>query len=77
VKGTFEKMTGTHRDTIMRLIEEYFGCDIDYAQQTKFYVSEPDSRGRYSPPKVSEVVSRKVQGNPDIDKITTSHVRKA
>lgn len=70
-------MTGTHRDTIMRLIEEYFGCDIDYAQQTKFYVSEPDSRGRYSPPKVSEVVSRKVQGNPDIDKITTSHVRKA
>lgn len=55
-------------------VENAFGCDIDYAQQTKFYTNEPHSRGRYSPPRVSDMVSKKMQGNPNEDKITTSHV---
>lgn len=58
------------------VIEEHFGCEIDYAQQTKFYASENPGPGRYSPPRVSEVVSKKMQGNPDENHITTSHVER-
>ncbi len=58
------------------IVDKHFGCDIDYAQQTKFYVSEPDSKGRYSPPRVSEVISKKIQGNPDDKHISTSLVER-
>lgn len=48
--------------------------DIDYAQQTKYYTADPIGPERYSPPRVSEVVSKRIQGNPDEKHITTSHV---
>ncbi len=57
-------------------IDQTFGIDIDYAQQTKFYASDPAGAGRYAPPKVSDVVSKKIQGNPDEKHISTSHVER-
>jgi IS1 family transposase len=58
------------------VIEDYFGCEIDYAQQTKFYAAVNPGPGRYSPPKVSEVVSTVIQGNPDKKHICTSYVER-
>lgn len=58
------------------VIQDYFGCEIDYAQQTKFYAAVNPGPGRYSPPKVSEVVSTVIQGNPDKKHICTSYVER-
>jgi len=57
-------------------IEKSFGADIDYAQQTKFYSSDPADEGRYSPPQVSGMVSKKMQGKPDEKHISTSYVER-
>ncbi len=55
-------------------VEEAFGSDMDYAQLMEMYGSEPAGDGGYAPPKVTEVVSPPITGNPDPDKICTSHV---
>lgn len=55
-------------------IEKSFGCDIDYATQIKHYTSDPEGAGRYAPPRVSDVVSTRKQGNPDEKHISTSLV---
>ena len=57
-------------------IELAFGDDVDYGQVIKVYASEYAGRGRYSPPSVSETIKKTVQGNPDEDKICTSHVER-
>jgi len=57
-------------------VEWTFGSDIDFAQQIKCYDSENPGRGRYSPPRVSEVVSKKISGNPDSVHISTSFVER-
>ena len=42
-----------------------FGAEIDFAQVVKYYASINPGRGRYSPPRVAEVVSTTIQGNPN------------
>ena len=56
-------------------IEQAFGGDIDFAQLVKMFATEYDS-GRYSPPKVTEVLSRVIYGNPDHKHISTSYVER-
>jgi len=58
------------------VIEDYFGCEIDYAQQTKLYAAVNPGPGRYSPPRVSEVLSTVIQGNPDKRHICTSYIER-
>ena len=55
---------------------EAFGGEIDYAQQVKFYASVNPGPGRYSPPRVAEVVSMRISGNPDERHISTSYVER-
>jgi IS1 family transposase len=57
-------------------VEEAFGADVDYAQLVKVYGSEPAGDGRYAPPRVTEVVSTPITGNPDPGHICTSHVER-
>jgi len=57
-------------------VEEAFGADVDYAQLVKMYGTEPAGDGRYAPPHVTEVVSTVINGNPDPDRICTSHVER-
>ena len=57
-------------------INWYFGRDVDYAQQIKSYTSDLEGAGRYSPPKVSKVVSTVICGNPDERHISTSYVER-
>lgn len=59
------------------IIEDQFGYDgVDYGQLIKNYVSQYPGRGRYSPPRVSGTVKRKVMGDPTEGDISTSYVER-
>jgi len=53
-----------------------FGGDVDFAQQIKLYASVNPGPGRYSPPRVAEVVSMRISGHPDERHISTSYVER-
>lgn len=56
-------------------IERAWGADpVSYAQPIKVYNAEYSGRGRYSPSKVTDVVSTVIRGNPDEKRICTSYV---
>lgn len=53
-----------------------FGRDVDYGQIVKSYEAEPIGAGRYSPPKVVATEKTIICGNPDMSKISTSHIER-
>ena len=53
-----------------------FGSHVDYAQAVKVYASVDAGDGRYSPPRVSEVVKTVIMGNPAPEHISTSSVER-
>ena len=57
-------------------VEQAFGSEIDYAQLVKLYSAENPGPGRYSPPRVSEVISTVINGNPNPSLISTSYVER-
>lgn len=57
-------------------VELTFGAEIDYAQAVKFYASVEAGDGRYSLPRVSEVLKTVIVGNPDPGHISTSYVQR-
>jgi hypothetical protein len=52
------------------------GRHIDFAQLIKVYAAPRDGETRYSPAEVVSVVRSSVLGNPDPDRICTSHVER-
>jgi transposase-like protein/IS1 family transposase len=58
-------------------VPESFGTDVDFAQLTKMFgdYGQFDS-GRYSPPRISGVISKVRQGDPDPKHISTSFVER-
>jgi IS1 family transposase len=57
-------------------VERTFGPDVDYAQLIKVFGTEYAGFGRYSPPKVTEVLSTVINGKPDPKHISTSYVER-
>ncbi len=58
-------------------VERAFGANVDYGSIVKtFSHTELVEQRRYSPPEVVKVEKMPVQGNPDIDLISTSYVEK-
>jgi len=58
-------------------VDGAFGDDIDYGMLVKFYKSSPYvPAGRYSPGSVRKVEVKRIIGNPDRDKISTSYVER-
>ena len=58
-------------------VPECFGTDVDFAQLVKLfegYGQGPDAR--YSPPRITEVISKVRTGDPDPDHISTSFVER-
>src|SRR6202050_5041809 len=60
-------------------VADAFGLDADFAQLTKMFgdygqFDSPDAR--YSPPRISGVISKVRQGDPDPDHISTSFVER-
>src|SRR5579872_7074537 len=60
--------------------ERAFGAEVDYGQISKTYslsvVNNAPANIRYSPAEVVKVEKTIVQGMPDINRITTSHIEK-
>lgn len=52
------------------------GTRVDFAQLIKIYGVSDDEDHRYSPSQIKEVVTVPVFGNPDSDRICTSHVER-
>ncbi|MYB48787.1 MAG: IS1 family transposase [Dehalococcoidia bacterium] len=73
------QLTSDGHTAYLSAVDEAFGGQVDYAQVVKVYgqdMDEPRARRRYSPPTCVKVYKHSVQGNPDMDKATTSHVER-
>ncbi|MGA2622244.1 MAG: IS1 family transposase [Bacteroidota bacterium] len=57
-------------------VDRVFGNDIHYAQIHKHYGEEPRGEKRYSPANIISVTKRVLLGEPDPQKISTSHVER-
>lgn len=50
---------------------------VDFAQLVKLYSTNPEDEGRYSPAECTGCVKVPVYGNPDMRKVSTSHVERS
>lgn len=60
-------------------VESGFGCEVDYAQLVKTYAVtnlNKSAASRYSPAEVVKTEKTVIQGMPDINRVTTSHIEK-
>lgn len=57
-------------------VRNTFGDDIDYAMLVKYYGVEQDKFGHYSPPKCTSTLTKRVNGAPDMGKVSTSYVER-
>ena len=68
--------TDGHR-AYLEAVEGAFGADVDYAQLVKIYGASPESaKGRYSPAECTGAKKIKVEGNPDLDHVSTPYVER-
>jgi IS1 family transposase len=56
--------------------ERAFGTAVDYSQIVKSYEAEPIGPGRYSPPRVVSIDKRRMSGDPDMNRASTSYVER-
>ena len=61
-----------------RTVEDTFGADIDFAQLVKLYgqYGQHDADAKYSPSPIVEVISKVRIGDPDPERICTSHIER-
>ena len=71
------QLTSDGHKSYLEAVEEAFGADVDYAQLVKMYGSAPESaKGRYSPASCTGIRKMKIEGEPDINKVSTSYVER-
>lgn len=70
------QMTTDGLRAYLTAVEDAFGSEIDYAQLVKLYGAENPGPGSYSPPRVTEVVSTPINGNPDPRFISIPYVER-
>ncbi len=59
-------------------VEAAFGADTNHAQLVKIYGKPHDAGPNwYGPPKVVETIPTPISGNPDLARISTSHIERA
>ncbi len=68
------QLTSDGHKAYLEAVEGAFGADIDYAMLVKIYGSSSESaKGRYSPAECTGIRKTKIEGNPDIDHVSTSY----
>lgn len=69
--------TDGHR-AYLEAVEGAFGADVDFAQLVKLYgeLGGNSPERRYSPAQCNGAIKRRVEGSPDIDHVSTSHVER-
>jgi transposase-like protein/IS1 family transposase len=71
----YQLSTDGFRPYVKSITSRLRGC-ADYAQLVKVYGVSRDGEQRYSPPEVLDAVKTYIMGNPDYDRICTSHVER-
>jgi IS1 family transposase len=61
-----------------RHVEDAFGAEVDFAQLIKLYgqYGQHDTDAKYSPSPIVEVISKVRNGDPDPERICTSHIER-
>lgn len=61
-----------------RHVEDAFGSEIDFAQLVKLYgdYGQRDANAKYSPGPIVETISKIRSGDPDPERICTSHIER-
>jgi IS1 family transposase len=57
-------------------VNRIFGDDVDYAMLVKYYGVEQDKFGHYSPPKCTNTQTKRVNGSPDMKRVSTSYIER-
>jgi len=57
-------------------VSNVFGDDVDYAMLVKYYGVDQDKFGHYSPPKCTSTLAKRVNGSPDMKRVSTSYVER-
>jgi IS1 family transposase len=71
------QLTTDGHNAYLEAVEEAFGAGIDYAMLVKLYGTAPESAiGRYSPAECIGIRKNAIEGLPDFDHISTSHVER-
>lgn len=71
------QLTSDGHKSYLEAVEEAFGADVDYAQLVKMYGNAPETfKGRYSPATCTGIKKRKIEGDPDINLVSTSYVER-
>jgi len=73
------QLTTDGHKAYLEAVEGAFGGDVDYAQLVKIYGGETGSKGhekKYSPAECTGIKKRRIEGNPDMDDVTTSYVER-
>jgi IS1 family transposase len=72
------QITSDGHKLYLNAIEESFAGDVDYAQLIKTYGDVPEGgKGRYSPAQCTGIKKERVNGNPDMEKVSTSYVERS
>jgi IS1 family transposase len=67
--------TDGHR-VYLDAVEQAFGSNIDYSMLVKVYGSDPEAETRYSPAVCISAIPVPVNGDPKLDRVSTSHVER-
>lgn len=71
------QLTTDDHKAYLEAVEGAFGGDVDYAQMVKLYGAVPESaKGRYSPAECVGARKFRIQGDPDMAKVSTSYVER-
>lgn len=74
------QLTTDGHKAYLEAVEGAFGADVDYAQLIKIYGEPAGKKGtserRYSPAECTGIQKRRVEGSPDPDHVSTSHVER-
>ena len=78
IEGRCQLTTDGHT-AYVEAVEDSFGPNVDFAQLIKLY-GEPAEKGperKYSPSECKGTKAKVVQGKPDLNRVSTSHVERA
>lgn len=75
VRNRIQLTTDGHH-MYFQAVDDTFGYDIDFGQIIKYYGSDHDANGHYIPPRCTHVKTKRVRGDPDMSKVSTSYVER-
>lgn len=70
------QLTSDVHRAYLEAVEGAFGADVDYAQLVKMYGPTIAVPGRYSPAQFTASKKTRIEGNPDVEHVSTSFVER-